>query len=158
MLDRRRNTAIIYGSMMQQARLILYHKQATSARILFLRWHGTVCHGNGLPPASQVIASTLELEEEQRQVKLPPATFIPEVEQQLGLTDIPLEIDGEFQATVEGGGESIEIYLAHFTTTDPPYEQIAAIEGKFIAITEARSLAPAELELLRLVYSFLMDG
>lgn len=143
---------------MQQARLILYHKQATSARILFLRRNGTVCHCDGLPPGSQVIASTLELEEEQRQIVPPPATFVAAIEQQLGLTQVPLELEGEFKATVDGDGEPIEIYLASFATTDAPHEQIAEIEGKLIAITEARSLAPAELELLRLVYSLLMDG
>lgn len=139
---------------MSDSRLIIYHKHKFSGRTLFLRLNGTVCQPGGLPEGSQITDSKISTEQT---VDVPPQ-FLPGVEQQLGLSSGALKIDHEFQATVDGTGESpIEVYLAYFPTVDTPHEEVADREGKFIAITEGRRLPPAELELLRLAYSIIMD-
>lgn len=130
---------------------ILYHKQATSAKITFLRLNGTVCQCEGLPSSSKVIASTVEGNVH------PPTTLVSELEQKLQIPSGILAIDPEFQATVEADDQTLEVYLVGFTSTDAPHQEVADIGGKLIAITEARTLPPVELELLRLVYAFLMD-
>ncbi len=136
---------------MQNTSSIVYHKQATSAKITFLRLNGTVCQCEGLPSTSKVIASTLEGKVN------PPETLVTELEQKLQLPSGMLAIESEFQATVEGENGTIEVYMVAFTSTDAPHPEVAEIGGKLIAITEARTLPPVELELLRLAYAFLMD-
>ncbi|GET43841.1 hypothetical protein [Microseira wollei] len=138
---------------MEDSRLIVYHKQGYSARTLFLRLNDTVCHPKGLPSLSQVCESHIE----EGQTVTYPSTLIADTEKQLGLSSGMLEIEGEFEAEVDAPESPIHVYLARCTTTDPPYQQIENSAGKFIALTEARSLPPAELELLRLAYSFVMD-
>lgn len=138
---------------MPNTRFILYHKQATSARVLFLRLNGTVCQFDGLPEGSHIVESSLEGE-----VVTGLDEAIAHTEQKLNLANGSLKIETEFWAKVDAPEDAINVYLVQFTTIDPPHQQIADIEGKFIAITEGRSLPPVELELLQLVYSFLMDG
>lgn len=138
---------------MEDSRLIMYHKQGYSARTLFLRLNDTVCHPKGLPSLSQVCESQIE----EGQTVTYPSTLIADTEKQLGLSSGTLEIEREFEAEVDAPDSPIHVYLARFTTTNPPYQQIEDSEGKFIAITEARSLPPAELELLRRAYSFVME-
>jgi hypothetical protein len=137
-----------------ESRLMMYHKQATSARTLFLRRNVTVCHLDSLPSESKVLNCQME---EGKTVSYP-STLVADVEQQLGLPSGILKIETDFQAQVDTPDSQINVYLAEFTTTDAPHQQVADIEGKLIAITEARSLPPIELELLKLAYSFLMDG
>jgi hypothetical protein len=137
-----------------ESRLIMYHKQATSARTLFLRRNGTVCHLDSLPPESKVLNFQIE---EGKAVSYPP-TLVANIEQQLGLPSGILKIETDFQAQVDTSDSQVNVYLAEFTTTDAPYQQVSEIDCKLIAITEARSLPSVELELLKLAYSFLMDG
>ena len=138
---------------MQNSRLIMYHKQGYSARTVFLRLNDTVCYPESLPARSQVSESQREASQT---VPYPP-TLIADTERQLGLSSGTLQMEADFQAKVAGSDSPINVYLASFTTVDPPDQQIAEIDGRFIAITEARSLPPAELELLRLAYSFILD-
>ncbi|MGA9379092.1 MAG: hypothetical protein WBV73_10015 [Phormidium sp.] len=138
---------------MTNDRFILYHKHPTSARVQFLRLNGTVCQFDGLPPGSKVVESSLE-----GVVATGLAEAIAHIEQKLGLASGNLNVETEFWAKVDSSEDAINVYLAEFTATDPPHQQMAELEGKFIALAEGRSLQPVELELLRLVYSFLMDG
>jgi len=138
---------------MPNNRFILYHKHPTSARVQFLRLNGTVCQFDGLPSGSQIVESSLEGE-----VATGLDEAIADHEQKLSLARGSLNIETEFWAKVDSSEDAINVYLAEFTATDPPHQQIAELEGKFIALAEGRSLQPIELELLRLVYSFLMDG
>lgn len=138
---------------MPNTRLILYHKHPTSARVQFLRLNGTVCQFDGLPSESKVAESSLE-----GKVAIGLDEAIAQIEQKLSLSAGTLKIEPEFWAKVDSSEDAINVYLAEFTTTDPPEQQMAEIEGKFIALAEGRRLDPTELELLRLVYSFLMDG
>jgi hypothetical protein len=141
---------------MENARIILYHKQPTSARILFLRLNGTVCQLQGLPSGAKMISC--QIEDEGEATTPPSENLIPTVEEQLKFTQGTLALDAPFQAIVEAEGNELNVYLAQFTSTDAPHEAVADIEGKLIAVTEARTLPPVELELLKQVYAFLMDG
>jgi hypothetical protein len=138
---------------LENNRLIIYHKQSTSARILFFALDGSVCHFGGLPPESQIVESSIE---EDRIVDYP-ETLIAESQKQLELSDNILAIEPNFKAVAKNSDLITNVYLANFTTVDVPREQLAHLEGKFIAITEARRLPAVELELLGLVYTFLMD-
>ena len=68
-----------------------------------------------------------------------------------------MEIEKQFTAIAKSKDLTLDIYLARFTTIDPPREQLKHLGGKFIPIVEARTFPAVELKLLGLVYSFLMD-
>ena len=138
---------------MDNHRLIIYHKQATSARVLFFALNDSVCHLDGLPPNAKIVDSNIE---EDRVIDYP-ANLIPNITKQLELPSDILEIETTFQAIAQSGDLTFGIYLAGLTTTDPPREQLDRLGGKFMTIIEARTLPALELELLRLAYSFLMD-
>ena len=131
----------------------MYHKQAASARILFFALNGSVCHCDGLPPESKIVDSSLE---EDRVIDYP-ETLISTIKKQLEISSNILEIEKQFIAIANSEDIAINIYLARFTTIDPPREQLKHIGGKFIPIVEARTFPAVELKLLGLVYSFLMD-
>ena len=138
---------------MDNKRLIMYHKQATSARILFFALNGSVCHCDGLPPESKIVDSSID---EDRVIDYP-ETLIPSIKKRLEISSNILEIEKNFMAIAKSEDLALDIYLACFTTIDPPREQLKHLEGKFITIIEARTFPAIELELLRLAYSFLMD-
>ncbi|MEZ5671655.1 MAG: hypothetical protein R3E08_04415 [Thiotrichaceae bacterium] len=134
-------------------RLIMYHKQATSARTLFLRRHGSVCAPGPLPQLSQYIEELEDLP-----VITHPAALLTQTENLLAVPTGTLQIEAEFRAQVDTPDGLVTVYLARFTTIDPPYQEVEQHEGKFIALTEARSLPGVELQLLRQAYSFIMEG
>ena len=141
---------------MEKDRVILYHKQPTSAKISFLRLNGTVCQWGGLPSGAKMVSC--QIEDDEQPTTPAPKDLISTIEQQLKLTPGILTLETPFQAIVAAEDDEFNVYLAGFTTTDAPHEQVAEIEGKLIAVTEARRLPPVELELLKQVYAFLMDG
>ncbi|MDD5388378.1 MAG: hypothetical protein PHD37_03475 [Gallionellaceae bacterium] len=132
-------------------RLILAHKQKTSARVRFLRFP----HGLTAFQALPALASVLEKVSSSR-VEAHPALYLRAAESQLGLDAGGLALEAEFSASVDTPEGPIQVRLATFTSIDPPFEAAASLGGKFIAITEARGCAPAELDLLRLAYTVLM--
>ncbi len=138
--------------MHHNVRVILYHKQSTSARTLFLRVNDTVCLFDGLPTLSDI------QEEACDNVLIHPTAILQEVEQRLNLPAGCLKIDEEFQAKVDAPDAPIPVLLASFTQTDPPRDLVASFGGQFIAITEARQLPQTELQLLRLAYQAIMEG
>lgn len=139
---------------MSSSRLILYHKHNSSGRTVFLRWQDTVCQFEGIPATAKIIASQIGGKQVQEDV----SPLITAAEQQLGLSPGSLQLDPEFKATIATEDESeLPIYLAQFTAIDAPAEQLAEVDGKFIALTDARRLPPPELELLRLAYTVIMD-
>jgi hypothetical protein len=134
-------------------RLILYHKHSFSGRTLFLTLNGTVCQFDGLSADSRIVASHLG----GKQVNDDLSDLLTEAEQRFELAGGTVEIDPEFRVAIADAGTPTQIYLARFTTVDPPLEKLAGHAGKFIALTDARRLPPTELELLRLAYSVVMD-
>lgn len=132
-------------------RLILVHKQSTSARVRF------VCFAHGIS-AFEPLPSGASFDETAPapQVVHHPAVYLRAAEVRLGLPEGSLRQEPEFIAIVQTPDEDIEVYLAVFTGIDPPFSAVEAIGARFIAITEARSLSEAELDLLRHAYSILV--
>lgn len=138
---------------MKKNRFVMYHKQSASARILFFTLNSSICHFNALPTNSKIVESSIE---EERVVEYP-ENLLPSIKKQFSISSNILKIETKFQAIAKNDDSTITIYLANFTTVDPPREQLAHLGGKFISIIEARSLPSIEVELLGLAYSFLMD-
>jgi len=137
--------------MPSDLRLILVHKQKTSGRLRFLRLpHGTVAF-TPLPPLSALMEGSAS-----PQVVHHPAAFIQAAENRLGLPAGSLMHEPEFQATVDTPDGPVAMHLASFTTIDPPFDEVAALGGKFIAITEAAGGIPVEMDLLRYAYEVLL--
>ena len=138
-------------NMPSDLRLILVHKQKTSGRLRFLRLpHGTVAF-TPLPPLSALMEHAVA-----SQVVPHPAVFLHAAEAQLGMPAGSLMHEPEFQATVDTPDGPVALHLASFTTTDPPFDEVAALGGKFIAITEAAGGMPVEMDLLRHAYEVLL--
>lgn len=132
-------------------RLLLAHKQKTSARLRFLRLPHGLCAFEPLPRLSTVLEDPPE-----SRVEPHPSLYLRAAEERLGLPSGSLALEPEFRAAVDAPGGPLRIRLASFTDTDPPFAAAEALGGHFIAITEARDCAPAELELLRLAYATLL--
>jgi len=143
----------IEQSLVSDRRLIVYHRHSFSGRTLFLNLNGSVCQFDGLSADSHIVESHVG----GNQVSEDVSELLADAEQRLGLAVGTVELDREFRVAIASAGTPIQIYLARFTTIDPPYEQLAERDGKFIALMDARQLPPTELELLRLAYSTIMD-
>ena len=138
---------------MNPPKLILYHKQSTSARTRFLRLeHGGMCGPEPLP-------ADAELSDElpgSSTVVSHPAPLIRAAESRLGLPVGSLEAEPAFRCRVTSAEGASEVYLARFRTTDPPLDTVAARGGAFIDLTQARGLPVVELELLRRAYELIL--
>jgi len=132
-------------------RLLLAHKQKTSARVRFLRFPHGLTAFHALPKLSSV-----HDEAPPSKVEPHPALYLRSAEKQLGLEPGSLALEAEFSASVDTPDGPIRVRLATFTSIDPPFAAAASLGGQFIAITEARGSSPAELDLLRQAYSVLM--
>lgn len=130
-------------------RLILVHKQKTSARVRFLRFAHGMCGFAPLPALSVVE----EEGEGEAPVAYHPNAWLRGAEQRLGLDSGALSAVPDYRATVQTPDGPVTIQLAAFETVDPPFEQAEALGGRFVAITEARGCSPVELELLRRAYA-----
>ncbi len=132
-------------------RLILAHKQKTSARVRFLRFtHGMTAFAP-LPTLSAVLDAVPPA-----RVETHPVHVLRQAEVRLGLQAGDLAYEAEFSAAVDTPDGPLRVRLATFTGIDPPFEAAEALGGCFIAITEARGATPVELELLRQAYSVLL--
>lgn len=109
-------------------RLILFHKQKTSARTRFLRFADTVL---AFGPA-------------------------PAVEVRMALPAGSIEFVDDFMGDIATPEGAVPVLLGAFTSIDPPFTAAEAIGGRFIAITEARGLPQVELDLLRKAYEILI--
>lgn len=132
-------------------RLLLAHKQKTSARVRFLRFPHGLTAFQALPASSSVLE-----EMPASQVEMHPGLYLRSAEAQLGLAAGSLALEAEFSASVVTPDGPLRVRLATFTSIDPPFEAAESLGGRFIAITEARGCAAAELDLLRLAYTVLM--
>lgn len=134
-------------------RVILYHKQATSARTRFLKFaHESVCAFEPIPMPAQL------LEEACGKMVNHPTAILQEVEQRLEFPAGSLKAEGEYRHTVEVPGRNIQIILASINTMDPPFEQAERSNACFIDLTQARGLPSVELELLRHAYELVLGG
>lgn len=140
-------------STAEAPRFILCHKHPTSARLRFLQWPHGVLTDAGLPARAAVKANAHGA----REVRPHPAAWLNQVRLRLLLAPGALEAQTEFYEEAAWSGHTYPILLATFTATDPPQALANAICGQFIAITEARNLPEAEMELLRRAYVALME-
>ena len=137
---------------MQQSRVIFFHKQATSARLRFLRFaYHSVCAFEPLPKLAMLMD-----EEDAAGVALHPAAIIQQAEQKLGLSCGELKAEGEYRACVDVAGGPVNILLLRFTSIDPPFALAEKIQAAFVDLPEARDLVQVELELLRKAYELLI--
>jgi hypothetical protein len=130
-------------------RLILFHKQKSSARTRFLRFADTVVAFAPLPASATLNAETSS-------VRPHPAAHLRAAEERLALPAGSLESVADFSADVSTTDGTVPVLLASFTGIDPPFAAAEAIGARFMAITEARGLPPVELELLRRAYEVLI--
>lgn len=135
----------------ENMRLILAHKQSTSARVRFLCFEHGVCAFHPLPEDS-VLDETIAAPS----VIHHPAVYLRAAQQRLGLPDGALRHEPEFSAYVKAPEGLIEVHLVLFKDIDPPFLAAEAVGGHFISITEARGFSETELGLLRIAYSVLI--
>lgn len=134
-------------------RAILYHKQATSARLRFLMFaYSSVCAFEPIPTLAQVLAGS------QENPVLHPAPVVKHLEQELGFGAGTLRAEEGYRFLVEVPERNIQILLIAIDSIDPPIDVAERIGGRFIDLTQARGLPPVELELLRGAYELLLGG
>jgi hypothetical protein len=134
-------------------RVILYHKQATSARTRFVKFaDDTVFAFGPVAKLSQLEEASLD------NTLVHPAAVMKETEVLLGLEAGCLKAEPDYQHKVEVPGCSIHILLANITTMDPPFEAVEEAGGRFIDLTQACGLPQVELELLRHAYELVLGG
>lgn len=127
---------------MNDLALILYHKQATSGMVRFARFGNTVL-------AARLAAGG--------GATLPhPAPLATQATTRLGLPAGAVRVDGEFHADLLAPGGTLDVRLGEFTTIDPPFDAVAAAEGRFVTLTEIRGLPDTERDVLRLVYEHVL--
>jgi hypothetical protein len=139
---------------MNRIRVILYHKQATSARTRFLRLdYGGACGFAPLPPGAR-LAGAEEAAEDSTAV----AAAVSAAEGFLGLDSGGLELQPGLRMRLEAPEGDLWVVLARFRDTDPPFALAEAKGARFVALTEMRGLPSLELELLRQAYEWIMGG
>jgi hypothetical protein len=144
--------------LLEDIRVILYHKHRTSARTLFLRHaDGGVCTPKPLPPLSSVLPEE-ETDSENVTFAVHPASLALVLGRHLELPPDFIEIDPEFSAKVDTPGQLLTFYIGRFKCMDPPCAQFTDRGGKFCAITDLRGQPPAEMELLRRAYQAILGG
>jgi len=134
-------------------RIILYHKQSTSARTRFVKFsYNSVCAFEPIPKLAQSIETIPE------NTVLLPSMVLKEAEEKLELEKGLLKAEGGYCHAVEVPGGSIQVILAAINTIDPPFEWAEKIDANFVDLTQARGLPPIELELLRHAYELILGG
>lgn len=132
-------------------RLILLHKQSTSGRVRFLCLHSGVLLFQPLPALS-----VLHDENYSPKIQIHPAARVREAELHLGLPEGMIHPEAEFQAWVDSAEGDVPVLLGAFAGIDPPFAAIEQAGGRFIAMTESRSLSEIERNLLRRVYEHVL--
>lgn len=132
-------------------RLVIFHKQATSARLRFLRFE------HGLFAFAPLDAGVEMLEDESARLTPPLVEWHPAVLQRMaegyiGLAPGSLCMEPEFHGLLPTTKGALRLRALALTTIDPPFEAVERIGGRFISITEARSMSALEREALRGIY------
>lgn len=138
------------------SRVILYYNGAISALTLFVQHaDGSVCSPSPLP----ALASVLEPDEVVRTtVSSHPASVVSAVGKALDLPAHLLKADAGYREQVDVPNGLITVYLARFDLLDPPHQLMNGKGCHFKTLTQLRGRPPAEMELLRHAYSFIMES
>lgn len=132
-------------------RLIILHKQSTSARVRFMSLGESVLAFSPLPETA-----VLHDEDYSPTVQFHPGAALRAAEQMLELGEGGLEAVPEFCAWLDTPAGDQAVLLAACTSIDPPFAAAEKQGGKFIAITESRRLPAIERDILRRAYEHLM--
>jgi hypothetical protein len=135
----------------QPARLVLCHKQATSARVRFFSREDSILAFDPLGAGA-----SLHDEDYMAEVPLHPGAVVRAAEARLALPGGSLAAEGGFQAWIATDAGEVPVVLAAFQSADPPFDAAERCGGRFIAMTDARRLPPLEQQLLRRVYEYLL--
>lgn len=139
-------------------RIILYHKQSTSARTRFVQFEGKTVLGFAPVVALSQLHENGHESAHPDNMRLHPTAILKSTEEKLGLNQDSLKPETEFQHSIEVPGGNIPVLLAEITTTDPPFQAVAEAGGSFIDLTQARQLPQVELQLLRHAYELVLGG
>jgi hypothetical protein len=140
--------------MLQRTHLVLYHKQRSSARLRFLRHaHGGICVS---PLPADALVQPGPCGANGGTVHQHPGMLLRDAEAALAQPRGCIESDAGFRCRLLMDDGCADLQLAQFCTIDPPLEEAAAVGARFIELTQARGLAPAELQVLRLVYEYVL--
>jgi len=152
----------VFSNLMESARVILYHKQSTSAMTRFFRMNSEgdnagegVLIGRPLPQLATLLGNEAG---EPSGVVPHPGAIASELEKWLTMPAGSLTPDGDFLQRVEIPGSVIRVYLMRFTTIDPPFDRAEAVDAAFVPLTQTRGLPPVQMELLRSAYAAIMEG
>lgn len=133
-------------------RLVLFHKQGSSARTRFLRFGDSLLAFGPLPAGG-----LLRAEDAPPGKLLPhPAALLKAAEKKLGLPGGSLRIEPEFSATVDTPQGEVPVLLAGFTRLDPPFVAADSLGGRFATLTDLRDLPAVEMELVRRAYTVIL--
>lgn len=135
-------------------RFLLYHKQSTSARTLFLR----LGSGSVLAPEPLPFLSVPTEAEDIGAGAMHPATLALNLATALAVPAEILQVEADYHERVETPAGVVAVYLVRLSTLDPPRELFAETGGTFRAITELRGGHPAEMALLRRAYEHVLGG
>ena len=140
----------------KNSRVILYYNGAISALTLFVQHPDeSVCTPSPLP----VLSSVLEEDEIPLNIgNIPPASIVSAISNVMDLPADLLQADTGYREYVDTPNGIITVYLARFNTLDPPRQLMAEKGCKFKTLTELRNRPPAEMELLRRAYAFVMES
>jgi len=138
---------------------IVFHKQGTSARTLFLRMkNGSVILPEPFPFLSSPLETDGLVHDYGRANFGHPATLAQRLATVLALPQESVEVETDFIEPVEIPGATAMVYLARLATVDPPRAHFAGLGGQFCAITELRGGHPVEMALLRKAYELILGG
>lgn len=141
--------------MINNFRIILFHKQSTSARTRFMQLaNGSICAFDFLPAGSRLETGPVP----DKGPEIHPAAAISDAGIRLDMPPDRFDLEPDYRAWVYSANGPIKIFLARFTHIDPPFESVAKSGGQFIDLTQARGLPAVELDLLRLAYEHILGG
>lgn len=132
-------------------RLILLHKQKTSAMVRFLCLPGGLLAFEPLPPEA-----SLRDEDWSSAVDIHPAAHARAAAVRLGLPESAVEAEGEFRAWVATTAGDVPVLMGFFALDDPPFEAAGHAGGRFINMMEARRLSTLDQQLIRRAYEHVL--
>ncbi len=132
--------------------LILYHSQATSARLRFLCLTEGVLAFGPLPHP----LTLRENAHTPHAVRPMPSAWSADACRRLGLAHDGLEADHDFFEEVLHEGSAYPVLLARFTSIDPPFALAETLHARFLSLIDTQSRPALERELLRRAYEHII--
>ncbi|QID19465.1 hypothetical protein G3580_18675 [Nitrogeniibacter mangrovi] len=133
------------------ARLILLHKQKTSAMVRFLCLPGGLLAFPPMPAGARLREADWA-----PAVAVHPAPHLAAAAERLGLPAEAIEAEGGFRAWLDTSEGDVPVLMGVFTAIDPPVEAVARAGGRFIPMMEARALSHLDQQLIRRAYEHVL--